>query len=72
LMGKGLITPKERRGMAAGNGGKLNPLWTEWLMAFPTGWSGLEPLVTLKSLSAPPPHGEFCTNESTKEQRDEN
>jgi hypothetical protein len=64
LMGKGVITPKERRGMAAGNGGKLNPEWTEWLMGFPIGWSGLEDLAMPKSRSVPQPHGEFCTNES--------
>ena len=64
LMGKGLITPKERRGMAAGNGGKLNPEWTEWLMGFPIGWSGLEGLAMPKSRSVPQPHGEFCTSES--------
>jgi hypothetical protein len=64
LMGKGLITPAERRGMAAGNGGKLNPRWTEWLMGFPIGWSRLEDLEMPKSRSVPPTHGEFCTNES--------
>ena len=63
LMGKGLITPKERRGMAAGNGGKLNPRWTEWLMGFPIGWSRLKPLEMPKSRSVPQPHGTFCTNE---------
>ena len=39
LMGKGVITPKERRGMVAGNGGKLNPEWVELLMNFPIGWT---------------------------------
>lgn len=24
-------------------GGKLNPLWVEWLMGWPIGWTGLEP-----------------------------
>ena len=27
---------------AAGNGGKLNPRWVEWLMGFPPGWTDLE------------------------------
>ncbi len=29
-------------------GGKLNPMWVEWLMAWPLGWSSLEPLGTDK------------------------
>jgi hypothetical protein len=66
LMGKGVITPRERRGMAAGNGGKLNPEWTEWLMGFPIGWSGLEGLATPKCRSALQPLGNDCTSESTK------
>ena len=31
------------------NGGKLNPLWTEWLMGWPIGWTDLKPLETDKS-----------------------
>lgn len=27
-------------------GGKLNPMWVEWLMGWPIGWTGLEPLET--------------------------
>jgi hypothetical protein len=27
------------------NGG-LNPVWVEWLMGYPIGWTGSEPLVT--------------------------
>jgi hypothetical protein len=27
-------------------GGKLNPMWVEWLMGFPTGWTDLEGLET--------------------------
>ena len=37
----GEITPEERRSMAAGNGGQLNPDWVEWLMGFPVGWTSL-------------------------------
>ena len=35
------ITSEERRSMAAGNGGQLNPTWVEWLMGFPLGWTDL-------------------------------
>lgn len=38
----GIITEAERKGMQAGNGGKLNPTWVEWLMGFPTGWTDLD------------------------------
>ena len=38
----GEITTEERRAMRAGNGGKLNPAWIEWLMGFPAGWTDLE------------------------------
>jgi len=30
--------------LAARVGGKLNPAWVEWLMGWPLGWTGLEPL----------------------------
>ena len=39
----GEITPEERRSMAAGNEGQLNPEWVEALMGFPPGWTELEP-----------------------------
>lgn len=40
----GQITEEERRSMAAGNGGQLNPEWVEAMMGFPIGWtaSGLD------------------------------
>lgn len=38
----GVITETERKGMQAGNGGKLNPTWVEWLMGFPLGWTDLD------------------------------
>jgi hypothetical protein len=38
----GEISAEERRAMRAGNGGKLNPMWVEWLMGFPLGWTDLE------------------------------
>ncbi|MDD7634577.1 MAG: hypothetical protein PUK20_06600 [Firmicutes bacterium] len=37
----GIISAEERRSMAAGNGGQLNPDWVEWLMGFPIGWTSL-------------------------------
>jgi hypothetical protein len=42
----GDITPKEKSQMSAGNGGKLNPMWVEWLMGFPIGWTDLEDSAT--------------------------
>lgn len=39
----GAITEEERRSMAAGNGGQLNPDWVEAMMGFPPGWTKLEP-----------------------------
>lgn len=38
----GVISETERKGMQAGNGGKLNPTWTEWLMGFHLGWTDLD------------------------------
>jgi hypothetical protein len=31
----------EARKMGAGNGGQLNPMWVEWLMGYPLGWTDL-------------------------------
>jgi hypothetical protein len=39
---EGTISNEERKAMRAGNGGKLNPMWVEWLMGFPLGWTDLE------------------------------
>ena len=39
LKARGQITEEERRSMAAGNGGQLNPDWVEWMMGFPLGWT---------------------------------
>ena len=38
-------------------GGSLNPMWVEWLMGWPLGWTGFEPLATDRSRSARQPHG---------------
>ena len=40
------------------NGGKLNPLWTEWLMGWWIGWTDLKPLEMDKSHCALPKHGD--------------
>jgi DNA (cytosine-5)-methyltransferase 1 len=39
---EGSITQEDKKAMTAGNGGKLNPMWVEWLMGFPLGWTDLE------------------------------
>jgi hypothetical protein len=41
------------------NGGKLNPLWTEWLMGWPIGWTDLKPLETDKSHYVQQQHGTY-------------
>ena len=32
----------------ASDGGQLNPMWVEWLMGWPTGWTDLKPLETAR------------------------
>jgi len=51
-------TIEEARSMGAGNGGKLNPTWVEWLMGWPLGWTDLKPLVTDKCHSVQQQPGE--------------
>jgi len=51
-------TIEEARLMGAGNGGKLNPTWVEWLMGWPLGWTDLKPLVTDKSHCVQQQHGD--------------
>lgn len=36
------LTDEEKRSMASGNAGQLNPDWEEWLMFWPVGWSDIE------------------------------
>ena len=50
---QGQISDDEFRGMTAGNGGRLNPQWVEWLMGFPQGWSDLEDSETPSSHKSP-------------------
>ena len=39
-------------------GGRLNPMWVEWLMGWPLGWTDLKPLVTDKFHCVPQKHGD--------------
>lgn len=39
-------------------GGALNPMWVEWLMGWPLGWTDLKPSATDKSPNAQRQHGE--------------
>jgi hypothetical protein len=55
---KANTTIEEARAMGAGNGGKLNPMWVEWLMGWPLEWTDLKPLATGKSHCALQPLGE--------------
>ncbi len=42
-----------------GTSGKLNPMWVEWLMGWPLGWTELKPLEMDKSLNAQHKHGNY-------------
>jgi len=41
------------------SGGKLNPVWVEWLMGWPIGWTDLQPLATDKFQQWLEKHGIF-------------
>jgi site-specific DNA-cytosine methylase len=45
--------------LASHAGGKLNPVWVEWLMGWLLGWTDLKPLEMDKSHSAPQQLGKF-------------
>ena len=45
--------------LATHAGGKLNPMWVEWLMGWPLGWTDLKPLEMDKFLCVPQQHGKF-------------
>jgi hypothetical protein len=45
------------------NGGKLNPLWTEWLMGWWIGWTDLKPLEMDKFHFVPQQHGNYSVKE---------
>jgi hypothetical protein len=55
---KAKTTIEEARAMGAGNGGKLNPTWVEWLMGWPLEWTDLKPLEMGKSHFVQQQHGE--------------
>ena len=44
--------------LAAQAGGHLNPLWTEWLMGWPLGWTDLKPLEMVRFQKWRELHGE--------------
>jgi hypothetical protein len=69
-----LKTPEER--LAKGQsvrlpnqlqaGGQQSPMWTEWFMGWPIGWSGCEPLATDKFQQWLDSHGISSSEESAK------
>ena len=46
LYADGVISEEERRSFRAGNGGKLSPYWTAWLMGWPLNWCDIEKDIT--------------------------
>ena len=50
--------PNRSRNLNDQIGGQLNPTWVEWLMGWPLGWTGCEPLETGKCHNAQLKHGE--------------
>ena len=52
-------TIEEARLMGAGNGGKLNPDWVEWLMGFPIGWTESSALETRRFQQWLNSHGRY-------------
>jgi len=45
--------------LASQAGGTLNPMWVEWLMGWPLGWTDLKPLEMDKSLYVQQQHGSY-------------
>jgi hypothetical protein len=43
--------------------GSLNPMWVEWLMGWPLGWTDLKPLETDRFQKWQGEHGKHCPNE---------
>ena len=50
--------------LAAQVGGSLNPMWVEWLMGWPVGWTDLQPLEMGKFRRWLRLHGESCQDSS--------
>jgi hypothetical protein len=53
-------------GVATRVGGMLNPAFVEFLMGVPIGFTALKDSATLKSRSAPPLRGAYCTKGAMK------
>lgn len=70
LEAEGIVTTEERKQMTAGNGGQLNPTWTEWLMGWPLEWTALKPLATDKFRQWRQQHSGFCSADSDAERRE--
>ena len=45
---KKIITLEELKDVLCQIGGRLNPVWIEWLMGWPLGWTDLKHLETVK------------------------
>lgn len=50
-------------------GGPLNPVWCEWFMGWPEGWTELKPLETDKFRQWRQLHSGFCSADSSMERR---
>jgi DNA (cytosine-5)-methyltransferase 1 len=50
--------------LATHAGGKLNPMWVEWLMGWPLGYTDLKPLEMDKFHCAPQQHGEYLQKDN--------
>ena len=48
-----LLSLEEMNAVGSQTGGKLNPEFVEWLMGWPIGWTGLQPLETVKYQQSP-------------------
>jgi hypothetical protein len=54
-------------GLATQVGGKLNPMWVEWLMGWPLGWTDLKPLETDRFQSWQQQHSEFFQEQQSND-----
>lgn len=50
----------------AADGGQLNPMWVEWLMGWPIGWTDLKPLETARFQQWLQQHGAFSAADERK------
>ena len=70
LEAEGIVTTEERKQMTAGNGGQLNPTWTEMLMWWPLEWTALKPLATDKFRQWRQQHSGVCSADSDAGRRE--